>query len=152
MEELYRNYYRKLLCFTLQLTGGDRTLSEDLVQDTFIRALQNMHVLLELNEMQKRTWLYKTAKNLFIDAMRKSRREQTLKDTDIGEDDLSFIDVKELCQKLTKEERQLYHLRYELDYNSAEIGELLFLASSTVRVKLMALRKRLKELYLERKE
>ena len=96
MEELYRNYYRKLLCFTLQLTGGDRTLSEDLVQDTFMRALQNMHVLMELNEMQKRTWLYKTAKNLLIDAMRKNRREQTLKDTDIGEDDLSFIDVKEI--------------------------------------------------------
>jgi DNA-directed RNA polymerase specialized sigma24 family protein len=72
---LYEEYEVRLRYFAINLTG-DPDRAEDLVQETFIRALANSRVLEQLNQHQKRAWLYRTLKNCFIDEQRVDKREQ----------------------------------------------------------------------------
>jgi RNA polymerase sigma-70 factor (ECF subfamily) len=47
-----------------------RQFSEDIVQETFVRATVNQELLGTLHENQVKSWLYKTARNVYIDAVR----------------------------------------------------------------------------------
>lgn len=71
MDKLYTDYYEKLFWFCMRLTQNNKESAEDIVQETFMRALQNAHIFLRMHEMQQRSWLYKTAKNIFIDTTRR---------------------------------------------------------------------------------
>ena len=46
--------------------------------ETFIRAMANIQLLELLNRHQRRSWLYRTLKNLFIDDLRSLKRRQAL--------------------------------------------------------------------------
>ena len=45
MEEIYEEYYHMVHGYLIGLTGGDRELSEELTQETFYRAVKNIHKL-----------------------------------------------------------------------------------------------------------
>ena len=55
IDRLYQDYYNKLLWFCVSLSGNI-AMAEDIVQDTFMRALENAPVFNELNEAQSRSW------------------------------------------------------------------------------------------------
>ena len=57
--------------FCLYLTGDPR-LSEDLCQDTFVKVLEKLKGLKKAGNFQG--WLYRTAKNLYIDRWRRAKR------------------------------------------------------------------------------
>jgi len=63
----------RLYRFCLYLTGDPR-LSEDLCQDTFVRVLEKLKGLRKAGDFQG--WLYRTAKNLYIDRWRRAKRHQ----------------------------------------------------------------------------
>ncbi len=151
IENLYRNYHSQLLWYCLNLSSNNRALAEDIVQDTFIRGLENAHVLNDLTDSQCRAWLYKTAKNIFIDKIRQINREPKQEFKFVTEDDLSEIMVKQLCGQLPREESDLFWLRHMEGYNSSELGKLFDLPSSTVRARLASARKKLRKIYLEQK-
>ena len=73
--ELYLTYRPELLKYCCMICGnvGD---AEDLLQETFLRALSNLDLLEELGDRQRRAWLYKVARNLFYDACRKRTVEK----------------------------------------------------------------------------
>jgi len=150
IDKLYGKYYEHLLWYCINLSGNNRALSEDIVQDTFMRALTNAHVLNELNELQCRSWLYKTAKNIFIDKFRRISKEPQSQVQMMKEDDLSEIIVRQLCNQLPGEERTLFLMRYLDGYNSSELGEMFDLPSSTVRARLSSARKKMAEIYFEK--
>lgn len=149
MDKLYTDYYEKLFWFCMKLTQNNKEAAEDIVQETFMRALQNAHIFLGMHEMQQRSWLYKTAKNIYIDTARRMANMPNMVMDVKKEEDFGAVGVEELLQVLTKEERQLYHMRYELGYHSKEIGEKLAIPASTIRTKLVVLRKKLLKQYLE---
>src|SRR3989442_15835237 len=70
-EELYRELAPELLGF-LQRFTSDRLGAEDLLQETFGRAMTSRRVPLERREF--RPWLFRIASNLAIDAHRRDRR------------------------------------------------------------------------------
>jgi RNA polymerase sigma-70 factor, ECF subfamily len=150
IDKLYGKYYEHLLWYCINLSDNNRALAEDIVQDTFMRALENAHVLNELNELQCRSWLYKTAKNIFIDKFRRISKEPQPKVQMMKEDDLSEILVRQLCNQLPGEERTLFLMRYIDGYNSSELGEMFDLPSSTVRARLSSARKKMAKIYFEK--
>ncbi len=151
MDEFYTKHYDKLLWFCMKLTQSNREFAEDIVQETYLRAVQNAHIFTELNERQQSSWLYRTAKNIFVDTVRRRAKAPNLtKEKDVvKEEGFDAVDVEELLQALTAEERELYRMRYELGYRSNEIGEKLHIPASTIRARLITLRKKLLKLYWE---
>jgi RNA polymerase sigma-70 factor (ECF subfamily) len=63
----------RLYRFCLYLTGDPR-LSEDLCQDTFVKVLEKLKSLRKAGDFQG--WLYRTAKNLYIDQWRRGKRHE----------------------------------------------------------------------------
>ena len=151
IEKLYTNYYNQLLWYCISLSSNNRALAEDIVQDTFMRGLVNAHILNEMADEQCRSWLYKTAKNIFIDKMRHIKKEPIPEIDIIQEDDLSEIIVWQLCNQLPDEERSLFWMRYMEGYNSKELGEMFDLPPSTVRARLSSARKKITKIYYSKK-
>lgn len=147
IEKLYEYYYNQLLWYCISLSGNNRTLAEDIVHDTFMRALVNAHVFNEMADEQCRAWLYKTAKNIFIDKLRRVKKEPIPEIDSVHEDDLSRVFVMQLCNQLPDEERDLFILRYMEGYNSTELGEMFDLSPSTVRARLSSARKKISKTY-----
>ena len=78
--ELYVEYEGKLRSYARQLTR-DSAWAEDLVQDTFTRAMLHLDLLRLLNLHQRRAWLYTTLKHRFLDEQAAHRRHETLQHT-----------------------------------------------------------------------
>jgi RNA polymerase sigma-70 factor (ECF subfamily) len=151
IENLYRDYHNQLLWYCINLSPNNRALAEDIVQDTFMRGLENAHILNDLSIAQCRSWLYKTAKNIYIDKVRRISKEPKPELKLVTEDDLSEVMVRQLCGHLPVEERELFWLRYMEGYNSSELGDLFDLPASTVRARLSCARKKITKLYFEQK-
>ena len=96
--QIYHLFFQELVHYAVGMTG-DKSSAEDIVQETFLRALEHADVLNGLDKHQCRAWLYKTARNLFIDRVRReaARPEAGVKEE--TEDDLSQIEVIAACSE-----------------------------------------------------
>ena len=70
-DELVRRYQSSVRWFFLNQTLGDSQLSDDLAQDTFIKAYTNIRSFRGLASFQ--TWLMRIAYNVFYDYVRKEK-------------------------------------------------------------------------------
>ena len=147
-EDLYETYYRELVAFGIHISGS-RELSEDLAQETFVRAMVHGSVLEELTGSKQRAWLYRTFKNLFYDRCRYSVLEtqyvQNLIPESTGESGIEEVENALLLQSISPEDRQVFTLRYEEGYTAREISEMLGIPAGTVRSRLSRCRQKLKE-------
>lgn len=75
--ELARHYEVPIWRFLVRLVG-DRTLAEDLAQETFLRAFDRMDTF--RFESRFSTWLYRIARNLAVDELRARDRRRALPD------------------------------------------------------------------------
>lgn len=146
VEELYSELYDELLRYCVSL-AQDRATAEDLLQETWLRALTHLGDLEALSRGQRRAWLYKTARNLYVDRVRKLARETCVEQEDLDrstqEDDLTELAVRQLVGRLPEEERALFAMRYFQGYNATELGDLFGLSPSTVRSRLASARRHL---------
>jgi len=73
-ETLYKAHYPELLRYAC---AGCRNPSEaeDVVQEVFLRALQNVDSISGLGPSQKRAWLFRSLKNLMCDRYRREQLE-----------------------------------------------------------------------------
>lgn len=145
IELLYSRCYEPLVRFCLSLTHN-RAISEDVVQDAFLRALANAPLLDEMPEAKCRAWLYKTARNIVIDRARRAAREPKAHPPEAFEADFGAVHVSQMVGMLPESERALFSLRYFQGYNATELGEMFDLPPATVRARLLNSRKRLKEM------
>ncbi|MBE7003365.1 MAG: RNA polymerase sigma factor [Ruminococcaceae bacterium] len=138
VEALYAQYRVELVRWCETMTD-DRQSAEDLVQEAFLHALSNVALLEVLDAPQRRAWLYRTVKNLFVDRVRHGRFE-TLTDAPPEEaresEDYAAIEWRELLDSLEPEERELFTLRYLGGYNASQLGERFALPAGTVRARL----------------
>ena len=74
-DELVRRYQSPVRRFFLNQTLGDSQLSDDLAQDTFIKAYTSLASFRGLASFQ--TWLMRIAYNVFYDYRRKLSNERT---------------------------------------------------------------------------
>lgn len=70
-DRLVRKYQSQVRLFFLHQTVGDAQLSDDMAQDTFVKAYNNISKFRGLSSFS--TWLYRIAYNVFCDYTRSHR-------------------------------------------------------------------------------
>ena len=144
--KLYTVYREELLKYCCVICGNVSD-AEDLLQETFMKALSNLDLLEELGEKEQRAWLYKVARNLFYDACRRRALEQ--KNQIQGEDEtdggFSEIETAIILSSLPPDLSRLFIKRYFDGYTSKELAEEYGLTPSGVRAALSRARKLLRE-------
>ncbi len=148
---LYTVYRRELLRYCGMICGNAAD-AEDLLQETFARALSHLDTLEELDEKQQRAWLYKVARNLFYDHCRREslRRNiaemmaQTSGETS-GDGDITAPETAMLLAKLPPELSSVFVRRYFMGYTSRELAEEYGLSPSGIRAMLSRARHALRE-------
>jgi RNA polymerase sigma-70 factor (ECF subfamily) len=93
---LYEQHAGPLLSYALRLTGGDRGRSEDIVQETLLRAWRHPEAL-DPDRGPVRSWLFTVARNVAVDAHRARRARPT----EVGDEALAVVPaVDEIEQAL----------------------------------------------------
>lgn len=148
VQDLYTRFHKELLAYCKAMTKSSAS-AEDLVQETYLRSFTHWEDVADLSAGQFRAWLYKTARNLYIDQVRKQARETPAKEEQLElasfEEDLSQAAVAQLIGRLPEGERALFTMRYFEGYRSRELGEMFHLPPATVRSRLASARRRLRE-------
>ena len=144
---------------------GDFHYAEEITQDTFLRAYQNLSTL--KNPSQFPRWLYVIANRLCLNWLRKEKKHekqlQSLEDTPMKEvvksdyaryvaeqreteaTEQRFEIVEKLLEKLPEGERTVVTLHYLGEMTTTEIGKFLGVSAETIRLRLHRARKRLQE-------
>ena len=149
IQDLYERHFEELRRYCLQLSrSGD--VAFDLVQETFLKALEREELLLSLSAEQQRAWLYKAARNLFLDGVRRSallqRKQNLLLDEEEQmESGFSRTETELLLLRLPAEDRTLFRLRYLEGYSAVELAEMFDMPAATVRTRLLRARQSLKK-------
>ncbi len=107
------------------------------MQDAYVAALEREDVFSHMNEYQIKGWFFTTIKNKNIDNIRKFNRLDYLEDEELIISLSSSFEeqvvMKQLLHNLPEKYRKVISLRYDMKFNSKEIGEILNISSSTVR-------------------
>lgn len=151
--EPYQKYYRELTLWCLGMTGNPH-IAEELVQEAFLRAMLHEDVPAGLQEMQRRSWLYRTVKNLYVDRIRHGKRETLAEESlqreacsdGVYQEEIALLEWEELLGTLPDMEGVIFSLRYLDGYNSGQIGRFLSLPPGTIRSRLSSARQHLREL------
>ena len=147
IEELYLQYHQELLGWCQSMTGNLQT-AEELVQEAFLRAMLHEPLLTNLKDYQRRSWLYRTVRNLYVDRLRHTRLEtlpEELPDLQKRQEEMDTVEWEGLLDSLPGSEGVIFTMRYVNGCTSTQIGKLLSLPPGTVRSKLSSARKHLKE-------
>jgi RNA polymerase sigma-70 factor (ECF subfamily) len=109
------------------------------VQETFIRAMSHLALLDILKPHQRRAWLYRTLKNLFLDELNARQRQQNLARQLTWQmpagDDLED-DSANPFELAPAQYRDLLEKRYVLGLNSQEIAAESGVPAATIRSRL----------------
>ncbi len=147
--------YSALLFRVAHSVLRSRTDAEDVVQDTFLRVLENSRSLHQVRDF--RVWLIRIAWNLALDRRRRIRPDQmddafahsllasgTPADTALQQaEDMTSV-LREL-DRLPRLERQVLLLSAVDDLRPADIAEVLNKSDSAVRALIFRARARLRE-------
>ena len=117
-DQLVKKYQAPVRRFFLNLTCGDSELSDDLAQDTFIKAYTNLASFRNLSSFS--TWLYRIAYNIFYDYIR-SRKE------------MADLDVYQSLKSLKEVERTCITLFYMEDVSIDKIAGITGIPAGTVK-------------------
>lgn len=130
LEQLYDEHAQALFGFLVYRTG-DRALAEDIVGDTFERALRARRRF-DPRRGSEKTWLYSIALNLLRDHARRADAERrALERTATGSppDTGNVVDVVDereaiavALAKLPPDEREAVALRYGADLSVPEVA------------------------------
>ena len=156
---VYRTYSREIYLYLYGLSHN-RQLSEDLMQETFVKAL----ITVGTADMGIRAWLYKVARNLYFNTYRKDKRliiglENAENKAEIREEieesPLSKLLTTEreealykALNKLEGKKREVLLLQYFSGLSGKDIAKLLDITTENARILAFRGKKELK-LYLE---
>jgi len=152
-EQLYAEHVQSLFGF-LSYRTGDRALAEDLLADTFERALRAKRRF-DRRKASEKTWLYTIALNCLRDHARRRSSEkralERLKDEPSEEstDASRSLSDRDLVSRslavLSDEEREAIALRFGADLTVPEIAELTGESLTTVEGRVYRALRKLRE-------
>ena len=127
----------------------NRELTEDIFQETFVKAIMTIKQGRYTDEGKFRPWINRIAHNLIIDHYRQEKNEQTISNDDYEFDLLNNIkiadgsiedaivrdqitsDVQHLIKFLPENQREVLQLRYYQDFSFQEIAEMTGVSINT---------------------
>ncbi|HEX6283398.1 MAG TPA: sigma-70 family RNA polymerase sigma factor [Pyrinomonadaceae bacterium] len=158
---LFQDFYPSLCRFLECLLGGRAPLAQDLAQESFLQLHRTAWGTLPVAEA--RFWLYRVARNLAINEFRKSHTRYRLFDRVVEamrpasrtpEQEYETRERKELVlemlQALPEDQRAALLLREQEQLSYREIGEVLNISESKVKVDIFRARATLRERWTKR--
>lgn len=157
LEEVLRSVHPLVYRWALARTG-DPTRADDLAQEALIRVVRRIGSF--RGEARFTSWLYRIVANVATDQARRERRRDTGKealemlettpsrppDPERALDRARLLDrVRRSFLGLTERQREIFDLAELQGFEAAEVGELLGIAPSTVRVTLLRARRIVRE-------
>jgi RNA polymerase sigma-70 factor (ECF subfamily) len=147
LQLLYDVHAKTLYNYILWMTRNTEE-SKDILQTVFIRLWKSDNA--PCGEEDIRRWLFTMAKNASLDMFRSSARQTHLRahytadfqSTDTDPHDGFFWDM---LSELSETERSILYLHLKAGYSYAEIGRIVDLSESNVRVKMCRAIKRLRD-------
>ncbi len=137
-DKLTCKYQSPIRRFFLNLTMGDSPLSDDLAQETFIKAYLNIHSFKGLSGFS--TWLYRIAYNVYYDSARAQKHfadmdEQSIDNHHHTQNEFSAekMDIYKAIRLLRKEEQTAVLLFYMEDKTHKEIARIMSCPLGTVK-------------------
>jgi RNA polymerase sigma-70 factor, ECF subfamily len=141
---LFYRYHQKLFFFSLKVLKSN-DLSEEIVQNTFIRIWTTKERIDE--ELNFESYLFKIAKNLIIDHLRKAATERAhinqvgasqqtyANDT---EDIVNYNELKEISNEIVEtmpdQQRTIFKMSREQGLSHDEIAQKMGISINTVKV------------------
>lgn len=135
VEELYRELYQKKVKLMTKITRGDRALAEDVVQETFTRAVKYCHVYNE-DLSNPETWINSIMFNVLRTMQRENKsvsfpRSDGISVEDILEEDLlkespefRLFLLKKINELGNEKHQKVLRLFFLFGYSSREISEM----------------------------
>lgn len=137
-DQLVRKYQSPVRRFLLSLTLGNEALSDDLAQDTFLKAYQSIGQFRGLASFQ--TWLMRIAYNVFYDHQRSRGAKAAARQTDDLGDGQQYTvdyelkaDIYRALSLLKDEERTCITLQLIDGESIDHIAEITSLPPNTVK-------------------
>ena len=127
----------------------NRELTEDIFQETFIKAITTIKQGRYTETGKFRAWITRIAHNLIIDHFRQEKNENTVSNDNIAVDLLNnaslcegtiedmlvqnqiFSDIQKLIKQLPDNQREVLEMRYYQDLSFKEISELTGVSINT---------------------
>jgi RNA polymerase sigma-70 factor (ECF subfamily) len=152
---LYRKYYEQIYRFCYYRLNRNRELTEDIVADTFIRALENIARYTDQGSPFV-VWLYTIARHLIIDHYKsgKARLEGGSEPIDWAKSDQNpaeDAEEKDLIERvgvlikcLTPEDQELVTLKFTSELSFKEVGTVLGIKEGAAKMRYCRLVEKLK--------
>ncbi|MFR5875923.1 MAG: RNA polymerase sigma factor [Eubacterium sp.] len=142
--QLYQ-LYKNLAMYVVQKRIGDKHISEDCVQETFLYIANNFEKIGDVNSVHTKNYVATVANGIAISHYRRRAKEKIVSIYDekyssaIDEscfDDYEAVDLSFAIDKLSDEEKNIIYLKYTFGLTSKEIGQIYKISDSSVRKKL----------------
>jgi RNA polymerase sigma factor (sigma-70 family) len=158
---LFQDFYPNLCRFLECLLGGRAALAQDLAQESFLQLHRTAWTKLPPGEA--RFWLYRVARNFAINEFRKGQTRYRLFDQVVQvmrprgrnpeeeyEAQERQVIVLKILQSLPEDQRTALLLREQEQLSYREIGHVLNISESKVKVDIFRARTTLRELWARR--
>ncbi|MBW7476415.1 RNA polymerase sigma factor SigY [Paenibacillus oenotherae] len=142
LARLLRDHYTLLYRYLLKVTMN-KPMTEDLVQDTMLRAIERIHTFQRKSKFS--TWLISIGTRLYIDEMRKKKRERQWQNDEQALQAIRFEaalkhtewhEALDALGKLSYDIRLPILLKYYYGYAYGDIAQWLDIPIGTVKSRL----------------
>lgn len=135
--------YQSRLYWHIRRLIADHDLVQDVLQDTFIKAYQNIHQFKSDSKLY--TWLYRIATNEALQQLNKAKRMrktdedaefyfQNLRAESAGKDSTEIqILLQNAIQMLPEKQKLVFNMRYYEDLPYEEISKILEMSVGTLK-------------------
>lgn len=148
LRDVFQSHQQMLLAYAMRMTGGRRELSEEAVQETFLRLC---HQTPESVGDHLRAWLFKVCRSRIIDMQRTNHTTQSVAafspggpGEETGRFDAGATpetqfqrneetqQLRELIEQLPQRQRELLHLKIQGELSYREMAEATGISVSNV--------------------
>ena len=155
-EQIYITY-KQTMFYVANRILKDEYLSEDVVQQAFLRIIDNLSKIDDINCHKTRAFIVIIVENIAIDLYRKRKRENNISFDKIeiyiedikANDKFILSDIEEAILKLPINYSTVLRLKYSQGYSNKEISQILNISEENVRQRISRSRKRLTEILNE---
>ena len=153
--ELIYSTYKKQMYYTANNILKDSHLAEDAVHNAFLRIINNLEKIEDINSHKTKGLIVIVVKNVSIDIYRKNKKERDntifIDDLDDinGYDEINKNDIGDLeiaISKLPENYKQVFLLKFSHELTDNEISEILDIKPDNVRKRISRGREKLKNI------
>ena len=155
IEKLYYEYSKDIYSYLLYLTN-DESLSQDILQETFLQAIRGIKSF--RGDSNVKTWLFSIARNIWISQLRK--KKLIISDEDISnvivsrsfEEDVNnkvlLKRIYEIIDSKNEKTKEIAHMRLD-GYSFYDISQKLGISESSARVIDFRCKKEIREILVK---